>query len=93
MSTRKYKPKLDPDDVEFEKNFPEEPKRKILCPTGKICWIKRSRAESIAKQMRHRFKDSFIESYSCKECGYYHVGHGLGTQRLRADIKEHLRKK
>ncbi len=91
MSNRK--PKLDADDVEFEKNFPDAPKRKILCATGKMCWVKRSRAESMAKQMRHQFRDSFIETYLCEVCGLWHCGHPKGTTRLRDDVKEQMRKK
>lgn len=77
--------RMDKDDREFEKQFVEQlpskpPKKLPTCPTKKICWMKQSSAYGTARNIGKRNNDPFIESYKCRRCGFWHVGHPKGTK-------------
>lgn len=80
--------RLDADDIESERELPLATTKDIVpkCPTGKVVWTTASKAACAARDHRRRHKDPFIESYACKKCGFWHVGHQIGTQKRRDEM-------
>jgi hypothetical protein len=78
--------KFDADDLEWERSVPET--HSLPCPSGKGKMTE-SQAAHAAKNGRKQSRDPFIENYLCDLCGAWHIGHKIGTQRLREDLKRY----
>ena len=87
---RKHRANLDPDDLAVEEALRAVDHRRgklPRCPVaGKVIWRKRSSAEAAAKAKRRNSANPFLEVYPCEHCGGYHMGHAMGTQRMRRDL-------
>jgi len=57
------------------------------CGGTKVRYPSWSRAESAAKDLRRR-KSAHAMTYSCQDCGGFHVGNGLGPGRLGARLRK-----
>jgi hypothetical protein len=77
--------RLDADDLEYEAMVFETPPPPT-CITGKRIIESASAAAYAAKSMRMKKADPFFEPYFCDDCGFWHVGHAIGTKRARIDL-------
>lgn len=58
------------------------------CSTGKRMYPRASGAANLAKHLRHRNRDPFLQHYHCDKCGCWHIGHAPGSQSLKRALLE-----
>jgi hypothetical protein len=82
---------FDADDIEWMGVAYDKP-APPSCVTGKVVHRKASTAARIARNMRKTHSDGNIENYACDKCGFFHVGHAIGSRRIQRDLDAMVKK-